>query len=238
MGSRDAEAYLASPGVVAASALAGFITGPDDLGSSVPEFRFTDLGWMPPAREVAILDGFPERMEGRALLIPADSLNTDGIYGKDVTYRDDLTPDQMAGYAMANYDPSFQEITAEGDILVAGRNFGTGSSREQAATALKYRGIRMVIAASFSQTYLRNAFNNAFICIESPALSNAIRGAFEAEAAAGTKTIPAGELVVDFRRAIATWNHGEYKLSPVGPAAQELVLAGGLEALTRARLKG
>ncbi len=238
MGSRDAEAYLASPGVVAASALAGFITGPDDLGSSVPEFRFTDLGWMPPAREVAILDGFPERMEGRALLIPADSLNTDGIYGKDVTYRDDLTPDQMAGYAMANYDPSFQEITAEGDILVAGRNFGTGSSREQAATALKYRGIRMVIAASFSQTYLRNAFNNAFICIESPALSNAIRGAFEAEAAAGTKTIPAGELVVDFRRAIATWNHEEYKLSPVGPAAQELVLAGGLEALTRARLKG
>jgi len=238
MGSRDAEAYLASPAVVAASAAAGFITGPKDFGSSVPDYAFTDLGWTPPVREVAILDGFPERIEGRILLLPVDSLNTDGIYGKDVTYRDDLTPEQMAGYAMANFDPAFQEIAADGDILVAGRNFGTGSSREQAATALKYRGIRMVIAASFSQTYLRNAFNNAFICIESPALSEAVRAAFTAEAESGAFTIPAGELEVDFRRALATWRGEEYKLSPVGPAAQELVLAGGLEALTRERLKG
>jgi homoaconitate hydratase len=233
MGSRDAETYLASPAVVAASALTGFITGPDDLGSSLPKYRFTDLGWTPPAREVAILDGFPDRMAGRALLLPVDNLNTDGIYGKDVTYRDDLTPEQMAGYAMANFDPAFQTIVEDGDILVAGRNFGTGSSREQAATALKYRGIRMVIAASFSQTYLRNAFNNAFICIESPALADAVRDAFATEAESGAKTIPAGRLAVDFRRATATWNGGEFKLSPVGPAAQELVLAGGLEALTR-----
>jgi len=236
MGSRDAEAYLASPAVVAASALTGFITGPDDLGSSLPKYRFTDLGWTPPARDVTILDGFPERMEGRALLLPVDNLNTDGIYGKDVTYRDDLTPEQMAGYAMANFDPAFQSIAEDGDILVAGRNFGTGSSREQAATALKYRGIRMVIAASFSQTYLRNAFNNAFICIESPALAEAVRGSFTTEAASGAKTISAGRLEVDFKRATATWNGGEYTLSPVGPAAQELVLAGGLEALTRKRI--
>ncbi len=236
MGSRDAEAYLASPAIVAASALAGFITGPDDLGSSLPEYRFTDLGWTPPAREVAILDGFPDHMEGRALLLPVDNLNTDGIYGKDVTYIDNLTPDEMAGYAMANYDPAFQEIAADGDVIVAGRNFGTGSSREQAATALKYRGITMVIAASFSQTYLRNAFNNAFICIESTALSDAVREAFAREAETGAKSIPAGDLAVNFRRAVATWNGIEYTLSPVGPAAQELVLAGGLEALTRERL--
>jgi homoaconitate hydratase len=238
MGSRDAEAYLASPAVVAASALAGFIAGPDDLGSSLPKYRFTDLGWTPPAREVAIVDGFPVRMEGRALLLPVDNLNTDGIYGKDVTYRDDLTPEQMATFAMANFDPAFQEIAAEGDIIVAGRNFGTGSSREQAATALKYRGIRAVIAGSFSQTYLRNAFNNAFICLESPALAEAIQAAHTAKAEAGEKTIPAGSLQLDFKRAVATWAGTEYQLSPVGPAAQELVLAGGLEALTRKRLNG
>ena len=237
MGSRDAEAYLASPAVVAASALAGFIAGPDDLGSSVPKARFTDLGWTPPAREVAIVDGFPERLQGRALLLPVDNLNTDGIYGKDVTYLDHLTPAEMAGHAMANYDPAFQSIAADGDIIISGRNFGTGSSREQAATALKYRGIRAVIAGSFSQTYLRNAFNNAFICLESPALSDAVRAAHSAEAEAGLKTIPAGGLKLDFKRAVATWAGNEYQLSPVGPAAQELVLAGGLEALTRARLK-
>ncbi|MEE4271009.1 MAG: aconitase/3-isopropylmalate dehydratase large subunit family protein, partial [Thermoanaerobaculales bacterium] len=238
MGSPDAEAYLASPAVVAASAVAGYITGPEDLGSSVPEACFTDLGWTPPVREVSIMDGFPEALEGRVLLMPVDNLNTDGIYGKDVTYLDHLTPDEMAGHAMANYDRSFQEIAADGDVIVAGKNFGTGSSREQAATALKFRGIRMVIAASFSQTYLRNAFNNAFICIESPALADAVRAAFTAAADAGDKTIPAGTLKVDFKRAVATWNGGDYQLSPVGPAAQELILAGGLEALTRERIAG
>jgi len=236
MGSRDALAYLASPSVVAASAIAGFITGPEDLGASVPEYSFSDLGWRPLEREVSILDGFPEAITGRALLLPVDNLNTDGIYGKDVTYRDDLTPEQMAGHAMANYDPGFQEIAADGDIIVAGRNFGSGSSREQAATVLKFRGIRMVIAASFSQTYLRNAFNNAFICLESPALSDAIRSAVVSETEGGARTIPAGDLAIDFRTATAKWRGDAYPLSPLGPAAQELVLAGGLEALTRKRL--
>jgi len=237
MGSPDAEAYLGSPAVVAASAAAGYITGPEDLDSSLPDYAFTDLGWTPQAREVAIMDGFPKGMEGRALLLPVDSLNTDGIYGKDVTYIDNLTPEEMAGHAMANYDPAFQNIAVDGDIIVAGKNFGTGSSREQAATSLKHRGIRMVIAASFSQTYLRNAFNNAFVCIESPALADAVKTAYIAEADAGQKSIPAGELLVDFKRVVATWNGAEYQLSPVGPAAQELILAGGLEALTRERIK-
>lgn len=236
MGSRDAQAYLASPAVVAASALAGHITGPEDLGRAVPEYSFRDLGWAPPERPVEIREGFPERMRGRALLLPVDNLNTDGIYGKDVTYRDDLTPEQMAGHAMANYDPEFQALAGDGDIIVAGANFGTGSSREQAATALAYRGIRMVIAASFSQTYLRNAFNNAFICLDSPQLAQALRSAFAAEAEAGRRTIPVGELEVDFRRSVATWRGAGYRLSPLGPAAQELVQAGGLEALTRRAL--
>ncbi len=236
MGSRDAKAYLASPAVVAASAAAGHITGPFDLGRSTPERAYRDLGWTPPARVVQVRDGFPERVRGRVLLLPVDNLNTDGIYGKDVTYRDDLTPEQMAAHAMANYDPEFQSIAEHGDILVAGANFGTGSSREQAATALMYRGIRMVIAASFSQTYLRNAFNNAFICLESPALAREVRSALTAETEAGQRTISAGDLEVDFGRATATWRGEEYRLSPLGPAAQELVMAGGLEALTRARL--
>ncbi len=237
MGSRDAKAYLASPAVVAASAAAGHITGPVDLGRSTPERAYRDLGWTPPTRVVQVRDGFPERVRGRVLLLPVDNLNTDGIYGKDVTYRDDLTPEQMATHAMANYDPEFQSIAEDGDILVAGANFGTGSSREQAATALMYRGIRMVIAASFSQTYLRNAFNNAFICLESPALAREVRSALTAETEAGQRTISAGDLEVDFGRATATWRGEEYRLSPLGPAAQELVMAGGLEALTRTRIE-
>ncbi|MCD4750758.1 MAG: homoaconitase [Thermoanaerobaculales bacterium] len=236
MGSADAEAYLASPAVVAASAVNGYISGPDKNSGSVPKRRFIDLGWKPPARTVEIRDGFPQELEGRVLLLPTDNLNTDGIYGKDVTYRDDLTPDEMAQYAMLNYDRNFQRIAAENDIIVAGRNFGTGSSREQAATALKYRGIRMVIAASFSQTYLRNAFNNAFICIESPELSAALHEHHQAEIKSGVQTIPSDSVHIDFSTATAIWRDRTFSLSPVGPAAQELLLAGGLEALTRQRL--
>ena len=67
---------------------------------------------------------------------------------------------------------SFRARTHAGDVLVGGFNFGTGSSREQAVTCLKAKGIPLVIAASFSQTYLRNAFNNGFLCIEVPELVN------------------------------------------------------------------
>ncbi len=236
MGSRDAKAFLASPAVVAASAAAGYITGPDQFKDSRPQYRYQDLGWKAAARKVSITEGFPSSLKGRILLLPTDNLNTDGIYGKDVTYRDDLTPDEMAGYAMLNYDPAFQDIVAEGDVIVSGRNFGTGSSREQAATALKYRGIQMVIAASFSQTYLRNAFNNAFICIESPELSEAVFEHHRGQADGGEKTIPSTEIVVDFQTATAVWQQRTFSLSPVGPAAQELLLAGGLERLTRKRL--
>ena len=236
MGSRDAKAYLASPAVVAASAIAGYITGPVDAGEDAPPHAFHELALPAEARAVDVLPGFPAEFRGRALLQPVDSLNTDGIYGKDVTYRDDLTPEQMATHAMANYDPGFQAKAVAGDIIVAGRNFGTGSSREQAATALKYRGIEMVIAASFSQTYLRNAFNNAFICLESPALYEAVRAAAADRVAAGEKTIVAGELIIDVRRSVAAFAGIEYPIGPLGPAAQELIMAGGLEALTRAKI--
>jgi homoaconitate hydratase len=237
MGSRDAQAYLASPAVVAASAVAGTITGPAVSDGSSPDHRFRDLGWRPVARPVSIRAGFPAGHSGRVLYLPADNLNTDGIYGKDVTYRDDLGPDEMASHAMRNYDPDFQRKAEKGDVIVAGRNFGTGSSREQAATALKYRGIEMVIAASFSQTYLRNAFNNAFICLESPDLATALAEGCREAAAAGDKTIEAGTVDIDFRSSSATWNGRSYRLSPLGPAAQELILAGGLENLTRARIE-
>jgi len=235
MGARSARAYLASPAVVAASAAAGHITGPLDR-VSLPAASFRDLSTPAQPRPVEVLPGFPERAQGRALLLPVDNLNTDGIYGKDVTYRDDLGPDEMATYAMLNYDPAFQDTAQQGDILVAGFNFGTGSSREQAATSLKFRGIQLVVAASFSQTYLRNAFNNAFVCLQSPDVYEAMLAAGSDEAEAGGKTIPSGDLEIDFGRSVAIWDGREFPLSPLGPAAQELVLAGGLEALTRARL--
>jgi homoaconitate hydratase len=76
---------------------------------------------------------------------------------------------------MENYDPEFGKIVEKGNVLAGGFNFGTGSSREQAATALKYKGIQLVIAGSFNETYKRNALNNGYLLIESPALVNDLK---------------------------------------------------------------
>jgi homoaconitate hydratase len=171
MGSREAQCYLASPEVVAASALVGHVAGPVRVEDRLLEWRFTERVAAPePVEAVPIQDGFPEKVVGRLVFVPQDNLNTDGIYGKDYTYREGMTPDEMARVVMENYDPEFAARTKAGDVLVGGSNFGTGSSREQAATSLQAKGIPMVIAASFSQTYLRNAYNNGYPCIACPAL--------------------------------------------------------------------
>jgi len=238
MGSRDAKAYLASPEVVAESAVSGYIRGPVRVDGRHAEYRFNRLDSAPEEEEsVRILDGFPERVRGRAVLVPQDNLNTDGIYGKDWTYRDGMTESEMAEVVMRNYDPRFASTIAAGDILVGGHNFGTGSSREQAATALQAAGIPLVIAGSFSQTYLRNAFNNGLLCIECPALVERLREVHATEIGAGARTLIPGSMIdVDFSRGLLTWEDESFRFPALGSVPQGLVVAGGIENQIRARL--
>ncbi|MCA9311228.1 MAG: hypothetical protein KDA21_08485, partial [Phycisphaerales bacterium] len=163
-------------------------------------------------------------------------LNTDGIYGKDVTYRDDITREQQGQYAMLNYDPKFQEMAREGDILVGGRNFGTGSSREQAATALASRGIRMVISASASQTYSRNAYNNGFVVLQCPALVDHLAAKHASEVSAGVRTIASSDLTVDFRNSKMEIDGRVIRFAGLSPTAQRLVARGGAENVVREQL--
>jgi homoaconitate hydratase len=239
MGSRDAQCYLGSPEVVAASAVAGFITGPAVAASGAPVRRHQDLAVKAAAsgEAVEILPGFPEKLRGRLVFVPQDNLNTDGIYGKDYTYREDMTREMMAEVVMQNYDPDFAKHTREGDIVVGGFNFGTGSSREQAVTALQAKGIPLVIAGSFSQTYLRNAFNNGFLCIETPELVHSLRNAFELEIASKHKTmIPGDMLGIDFKTGTLVWREQRFQFPPLGSVPQSLVVAGGVENLVRSKL--
>jgi len=243
MGHRDAHVYLASPAVVAASAVAGRIVDGAADQASPAALPYTFERRAAPAsesmdEEAELLDGFPGTLTGRLVFLPKDDLNTDGIYGKDHTYRE-LSAEEMAAVVMENYDPLFVERSHPGDVLVAGRNFGSGSSREQAATALQAHGIRLVVAASFSQTYQRNAFNNGLICIACPELVARLWDETAAEAAAGTPTIvPGGELEVDFVRGTARWGHEAFRFAPLGTVPQALVAAGGIEAQVRTRLSG
>jgi homoaconitate hydratase len=239
MGSRDAQCYLASPEVVAASAVAGYIRGPYEFADRQPERRYTELASNSGAgaEKVEILKGFPARVKGRLVFMPQDNINTDAIYGKDYTYRDDMTKEMMAKVVMENYDPRFGARTNAGDVIVGGFNFGTGSSREQAVTCLKAKGIPLVIAASFSQTYLRNAYNNGFLCVEVPELVKRLREQFAKEIGAREKTIISGdEIDIDFTSSVIAWRGEKFPFPALGSVPQSLVIAEGVENLVAKRL--
>jgi homoaconitate hydratase len=234
MGDRDSFVYLASPAVVAASALAGFICAPTDFteksaGTATrrPEKKAR------PAASVQIMEGFPSSVCGRVLFIDKDNLNTDGIYGSKHTYRDDMTPEEMAAVTFENYDPNFNTLYQKGDVVVGGLNFGSGSSREQAATALKFKGIPCVIAGSFSETYKRNAFNNGFVVFECPELVTHLRETLANRA----PTTVGPEITIDYAKSTLSVDGKSFPFPPLSPAAQQLIVAGGAENLVAARLR-
>src|ERR1035437_10166905 len=238
MGSRDAKCYLASPEVVAASAVAGYIRGPREFANRAPQRAYTELGAASGGeKKVEILAGFPQRGKGRMVFMPQENDNPDAIYGKDYTYRDDMPPAMMAKVVMENYDPQFAARTKAGDVIASQFNFGTGSSREQAVTCLKAKGIPLVIAANFSQTYLRNAFNNGFLCIEVPEFVARVRKQFAKEIAAKEKTvIPGDEIDIDFTSSTISWRGDKFTFPALGSVPQSLVIAGGVENLVAKRL--
>jgi homoaconitate hydratase len=247
MGSRDARCYLASPAVVAASAAAGRITAPRRVNGRRLARRFeaveaavaggSGAAGSEAEVRVEILPGFPERVGGRLLFLPLDNLNTDGIYGKDYTYRDDMTAEAMARVVFENYDPEFAGRARKGDVIVGGWNFGTGSSREQAVTALQAAGIALVVAGSFSQTYLRNAFNNGFPCVTCPELVSRLKEELADRIEAGEKTIVAGdELGIDFSSGSIDYRSRSFRFPPLGAVPQGLVVAGGVENQVREKL--
>ena len=148
-----------------------------------------------------------------------------------------MTRDMMAKVVMENYDPQFAARTQAGDIVVGAFNFGTGSSREQAVTALQAKGLPLVIAGSFSQTYLRNAFNNGFLCVECPEFVTHLREVFATDAAGKQKTIlPGDEILIDFTTGTITYRGEKFQFPPMGTVPQSLVIAGGVENLVARKL--
>jgi homoaconitate hydratase len=252
MGSPNSLAYLASPAVVAQSAISGYIDCKvtESQSSRVTESRShrvtesrsieNNTSYLIPntSKPIPIIPGFPEIIEGEVIFCHQDNLNTDGIYPGKYTYQDDITNEGQASVAMENYDPEWQKIANQGDVLVGGFNFGTGSSREQAATALKYRGISLVIAGSFSETYKRNAINNGFLTIEVPDLVNKLKSEYGTEKLSvkigGENHLP---LKINFKESKVYFENEVYSFGAVGEAAQELIVAGGLESWVKLNLQ-
>jgi len=107
------------------------------------------------------------KFEGRVWIFNDNDINTDLIFPGKYTY-EPLKPEDQAKHAMEDYDPGFIKHVRPHDIVVTGKNFGCGSSREQAVTCLKYAGVDAIVAKSFARLFYRNSINSALAVIECP----------------------------------------------------------------------
>ncbi|RYP59762.1 hypothetical protein DL770_010145 [Monosporascus sp. CRB-9-2] len=283
MGSRASKAYLASPEVVAASALKGRIAGPGwyqkpegvekvIIGEGSGDFAadkarsiegaldkiINEVDSMIAIAEnnqeesttaaaedealINVLPGFPEKIEGEIVFLNNDNINTDGIYPGKYTYQDNLPKEKMAEVCMENYDPEFTKLTKPGDVLVAGFNFGCGSSREQAATAILARDIPLVVAGSLGNIFSRNSINNALVSLEIPRLVERLRESFKDDAEQPLTRRTGWKLLWDVRRskAVITEKDGttwEQKVSELPPSVQEIISVKGLENWVKSKIQ-
>ncbi len=150
-----------------------------------------------------------------------DNINTDVLFPGKYTYtvkgREDI-----ASHALEDLDPTFAPNVRSGDVIIGGRNFGCGSSREQAATCLVYNGVGAVIAESFSRIFYRNAINNGLLAIVCPDAVQAIRGQ---------------EIVmVDRERRVIESVGGRFDFPALSATVQEILEAGGLVEQVKRRL--
>ncbi|PKY04446.1 homoaconitate hydratase [Aspergillus campestris IBT 28561] len=180
-----------------------------------------------------VYPGFPESVSGEIVFCDADNINTDGIYPGKYTYQDNVPEETMAEVCMSNYDATFSSIAKEGDILVTGFNFGCGSSREQAATAILAKRIPLVVAGSFGNIFSRNSINNALMGLEVPRLISRLRESFGADQQATRRT--GWILTWDVRRSRIEIQEGpngpkwSHKVGELPPNVQEIIAKGGLE---------
>ncbi len=151
-----------------------------------------------------------------------DDVDTDAII--PARYLNTSDPSELAKHVMEDADRDFPKKVKPGDIIVAGKNFGCGSSREHAPIAVKAAGIQGVIAKSFARIFYRNSFNIGLPIFESVEASEGIRE---------------GDVVeIDADRGIIRnqTRNEQYPAKPIPPFMQELISAGGLIEWTRRKL--
>lgn len=161
------------------------------------------------------------KLRGRTWKFGHD-IDTDAII--PARYLNTSEPAELAKHVMEDADPAFPGKVQAGDIIVAGKNFGCGSSREHAPIAIKAAGVSCVIAQSYARIFYRNAFNIGLPILESPEGAAAIEEGQEVE--------------VDLNTGIITnlSTGATYHATPYPPFMQELIQAGGLINYTRRRL--
>ncbi len=147
-----------------------------------------------------------------------DDVNTDVIFPGKYTYT--ITdPAAQAEHALEDLDPTFAKKVKQGDIIVGGKNWGNGSSREQAVGALKYAGVRAVVAKSIARIYFRNAVNNGLLPIVCPAAVDAIQNG--------------DTITIDLQAHTIHAPAGDFDFPPLSPSLVNIIETGGLIPMLR-----
>ncbi|HNX67286.1 MAG TPA: aconitase/3-isopropylmalate dehydratase large subunit family protein [Bacteroidales bacterium] len=156
--------FLASPAVVAASAIAGFITTPENIPAKPELFEAAEKSKSVVKNEAAsaVPADKPDSVTGKVWIIRRDNIDTDMIFHNRYLAITDFK--EMGQYAFDNLEgyKDFAKKAQKGDIVIAGKNFGSGSSRQQAVDCFPSLGISAIMAESFGAIYERNAINAAF----------------------------------------------------------------------------
>ena len=156
------EVFLASPAVVAASAIAGHITDPENIPSKPSIFESRESSKEVSSYKDSKITDVPSVLEGKVWLVMEDNIDTDMIFHNQHLAITEL--DEMGQYTFGNLKgwEDFAEKAESRDIIITGKNFGAGSSRQQAVDCFKALGVQAVLAESFGVIYERNAINAGF----------------------------------------------------------------------------